>query len=138
MGLWGEKSKLSSHPPSAASPCPDGWIRLQGKFYYFSNSQGNWSYSQSFCSSHAASLAGIESPEMLASLLPYPGRLDHWIGLWKGTDGVWHWANGTKFDHQFGIQGGADCAYLDEDLNISSSSCSTWRKWICSKPDAPL
>uniref|UniRef100_A0A674J0G9 C-type lectin domain-containing protein n=1 Tax=Terrapene triunguis TaxID=2587831 RepID=A0A674J0G9_9SAUR len=61
-----EKCKHSSQCPSAASRCPDGWIGIQGKFYYFSNVPGNWTYSQSFCSSHGASLAGIESPQQLS------------------------------------------------------------------------
>ncbi|CAM4668064.1 unnamed protein product [Caretta caretta] len=95
---------------------------------------GNWTYSQSFCSSHGASLAGIDNLQDLDSLLPYKGKLDHWIGLWKDAGPVWKWANGTEFDHRFEIQGGADCAYLDEDLTVSSSSCSSLRKWICSKP----
>ncbi|XP_039374626.1 C-type lectin domain family 2 member D-like [Mauremys reevesii] len=133
-----EKSKRSSQFPPAASWCPDGWIRIQGKCYYFSKAEGNWTYSQSFCSSHAASLAGIESPQELGSLLPYKGKLDHWIGLRKDTGQVWKWVNGTEFDHRFQIHGGADCAYLDEDLRASSSSCSTQRKQLCSRPDAPM
>ncbi|XP_065420338.1 C-type lectin domain family 2 member D-like [Chrysemys picta bellii] len=132
-----EKSKHSSQYPSAASRCPDGWIGIQGKFYYFSNAPGNWTYSQSFCSSHGASLAGIDNLQELGSLLPYKGKLDHWIGLRKDTGQVWKWVNGTEFDHRFKIQEGADCAYLDEDLTVSTSSCSTPRKWICSRPDTP-
>uniref|UniRef100_A0A674JUR5 C-type lectin domain-containing protein n=1 Tax=Terrapene triunguis TaxID=2587831 RepID=A0A674JUR5_9SAUR len=77
--------------PPAASWCPDGWFRIQGKCCYFSKTEGNWTYSQSFCSSHAASLAGIESPQELGSLLPYKGKLDHWIGLRKDTGQVWKW-----------------------------------------------
>ncbi|XP_065420306.1 C-type lectin domain family 2 member D-like isoform X1 [Chrysemys picta bellii] len=132
-----EKSKHSSQCPSAASRCPDGWIGIKGKFYYFSNAPGNWTYSQSVCSSHGASLAGIDNLQELGSLLPYKGKLDHWIGLRKATGQVWKWANGTEFDHRFEIHGGAECAYLDEDLTVSSSSCSTLRKQICSRPDAP-
>ncbi|XP_044838537.1 C-type lectin domain family 2 member D-like [Mauremys mutica] len=123
--------------PPAASCCPDGWIRIQGKCYYFSKANRNWTYSQNFCLSHAASLAGIESPQELDSLLPYEGKLDHWIGLWRDKGQVWKWANGTKFDDRFEIQGGADCVCLDEDLTVTTSSCSTPRKWICSKPDTP-
>ncbi|KAM9119386.1 C-type lectin domain family 2 member D-like isoform 1-T1 [Pangshura tecta] len=132
-----EKSKRSSQLPPAASRCPDGWIGIEGKFYYFSNAPRNWTDSQSFCSSHGASLAGIDNLQELGSLLPYKGKLDHWIGLRKDVGQVWMWVNGTEFDHQFEIQGRADCAYLDEDLTVSSSSCSTPRKQICSRPDAP-
>ncbi|XP_043384226.1 C-type lectin domain family 2 member D-like isoform X2 [Chelonia mydas] len=129
-----EKSKHSSRCPPAASWCPDGWIGIQGKCYHFSKASGNWTYSRSFCSSQGASLAGIDNLQKLDSLLPYKGKLDHWIGLWKDAGQVWKWANGTEFDHRFEIQGGADCTYLDEDLTVSSSSCSSLRKWICSKP----
>ncbi|KAM9119387.1 C-type lectin domain family 2 member D-like isoform 2-T2 [Pangshura tecta] len=135
--LIGVTSKQPPPCPPAASWCLDGWIWIQVKCYYFSKGEGNWTYSQSFCSSHAASLAGIESPQELGSLLPYEGKLDHWIGLRKDVGQVWKWANGTEFDHRFEIQGRADCAYLDEDLTVSSSSCSTPRKQICSRPDAP-
>ncbi|XP_039373275.1 C-type lectin domain family 2 member D-like [Mauremys reevesii] len=131
-------SKQPPPCPPAAPWCPDGWIRIQGKCYYFSKAEENWTYSQNFCSSHAASLAGIESPQELGSLLPYEGRLDHWIGLRKDMGQVWKWVNGTEFDHRFQIQGGANCAYLDRDLTASSSSCRTLRKWICSKPDTPV
>ncbi|TFJ97370.1 latrophilin-3-like [Platysternon megacephalum] len=136
-GEWVEKSKPSPPCPPTASWCPDGWFRSQGKCYYFSKAEGNWTYSQNNCSSHAASLAGIDNLRVLGFLLPYKGKLDHWIGLWKDTSQIWKWANGTEFDHRFEIQGGADCAFLDEELTVSSSSCSTPRKWMCSKPDAP-
>ncbi|XP_044840018.1 uncharacterized protein LOC123346607 [Mauremys mutica] len=72
------------------------------------------------------------------SLLPYEGKLDHWIGLRKDAGQVWKWADGTEFDHWFEIHGGADCAQLDEDFTVvTTSSCSTPRKWICSKSDTP-
>nr|XP_005311367.2 C-type lectin domain family 2 member F-like [Chrysemys picta bellii] len=51
-----EKSKP---PVGAAGPgCPDGWIGYRGKCYYFSETEGNWTYSQSQCSALSASLAG--------------------------------------------------------------------------------
>ncbi|XP_065419266.1 C-type lectin domain family 2 member L-like [Chrysemys picta bellii] len=111
----GSLAVVKSRPPScppAASWCLDGWIRIQGKCYYFSKAEGNWTYSRSFCSSHAASLAGIESLQELDSQLPYKGKLDHWIGLRRDTVQGWKWANGTEFDSRFQIQGGGDCAYL--------------------------
>ncbi|XP_075769970.1 C-type lectin domain family 2 member B-like [Pelodiscus sinensis] len=132
-----EKSKEPPPYSSAAPGCPDSWFRTRGRCYYFSKAERNWTESQNNCFSLAASLTGIENLQELASLLPYPGRLDHWIGLQKDPVGVWRWVNGTEFDHRFGIQGGADCAYLDGDLNVGSSSCSRARKWLCSKRDAP-
>ncbi|XP_075769925.1 C-type lectin domain family 2 member D6-like isoform X2 [Pelodiscus sinensis] len=58
----------SKQPPPCppTSGCPENWIRIQGKFYYFSKAEGNWTNSQKNCSSHAASLATIESLRQLA------------------------------------------------------------------------
>uniref|UniRef100_A0A8C3XRV8 C-type lectin domain-containing protein n=1 Tax=Chelydra serpentina TaxID=8475 RepID=A0A8C3XRV8_CHESE len=55
--------KLHFDPPgSPAVPwCPDGWVGYLGKCYYFSEAEGNWSYSQSYCSSFGASLATIDT-----------------------------------------------------------------------------
>ncbi|XP_075770222.1 uncharacterized protein LOC102452171 isoform X2 [Pelodiscus sinensis] len=58
----------SKQPPPCppTSGCPENWIRIQGKFYYFSNAEENWTNSQKNCSSYAASLAAIESLQQLA------------------------------------------------------------------------
>uniref|UniRef100_K7G5T7 C-type lectin domain-containing protein n=1 Tax=Pelodiscus sinensis TaxID=13735 RepID=K7G5T7_PELSI len=124
---------MCSPPGLPAACCPDDWIKIQRECFYFSKAQGDWTNGQNSCSSLNASLAWIDSPEVLGSLLPYPGKLDHWIGLRKDTVGVWRWVNGTEFDHRFQIQGGAYCVYLDKEVKVISSSCSTERKWICSK-----
>ncbi|KAH1182762.1 hypothetical protein KIL84_004254 [Mauremys mutica] len=39
------------------SDCPDGWVGYLGKCYYFSETEGNWTYSQKNCSALGASLA---------------------------------------------------------------------------------
>ncbi|XP_027679047.2 C-type lectin domain family 2 member L isoform X1 [Chelonia mydas] len=60
-----EKSKppLAAPGPPAVPCCPDGWIGYRGKCYYFSETEGNWTYSQSQCSALNASLAGIDSEQ---------------------------------------------------------------------------
>ncbi|XP_075770300.1 uncharacterized protein LOC102462209 isoform X2 [Pelodiscus sinensis] len=47
--------------------CPDGWVGYRGKCYYFSDAEGTWNSSQSFCSSFNASLAGIDTEKDLVS-----------------------------------------------------------------------
>ncbi|KAM9119388.1 C-type lectin domain family 2 member D-like isoform 3-T3 [Pangshura tecta] len=136
--LIGVTSKQPPPCPPAASWCLDGWIWIQVKCYYFSKGEGNWTYSQSFCSSHAASLAGIESPQELAFMLRYKGKPEHWIGLRREQDlgQPWKWVNGSEFNRWFRIRGGGDCAYLNDEKGVSSSRCIMTRYWICSKPDA--
>ncbi|CAM4561219.1 C-type lectin domain family 2 member E-like isoform X1 [Lepidochelys kempii] len=132
-----EKSKppLAAPGPPAVPCCPDGWIGYRGKCYYFSETEGNWTYSRSHCSALNASLAGIDSEQEKDFLLLYKGFLDRWIGLQREPGQPWRWPNGTEFDQRFPIRGGGDCAFLMDEDWFGSSRCSTWRRWICSKPD---
>uniref|UniRef100_A0A674IE48 C-type lectin domain-containing protein n=1 Tax=Terrapene triunguis TaxID=2587831 RepID=A0A674IE48_9SAUR len=115
--------------------CPNGWVVFQGKCYYFSEAEGNWTYSWSNCSSLGASLAGIDTQQDMDFMLRYRSPRDHWFGLWRERDlRPWRWVNGTEFNNWFHIGGGGECAYLKETKAISSSRCSMERHWICSKP----
>ncbi|XP_039374873.1 C-type lectin domain family 2 member D-like [Mauremys reevesii] len=137
VSLSVEKSKpLAAPGPSAAPCCPDGWIGYRGKCYYFSETDGNWTYSQSRCSALNASLAAIDSEQEKDFLLRYKGFLDRWIGLQREPGQPWRWPNGTEFDNRFPIRGGGDCVFLIDEDWFGSSRCRTWRRWICSKPDA--
>ncbi|XP_075769885.1 C-type lectin domain family 2 member B-like [Pelodiscus sinensis] len=129
-------------PPSAVlgSPvllcCPHGWVGYKGKCYYFSEGEGNWTDSWSHCSALGASLAGINTLQEMAFMHRYKGKPDHWIGLQRDPEQPWKWANGSKFNNLFGIRGGGDCAYLNDESGVSSSRCTNERRWICTKPDA--
>ncbi|XP_065419247.1 C-type lectin domain family 2 member D-like isoform X2 [Chrysemys picta bellii] len=140
----GRKPVRSCNPPVAdpgplAAPCcSDGWVGYGGKCYYFSEAEGNWTYSRSNCSSLGASLAGIDSEPEMAFMLRYKGNPEHWIGLRREQElgQPWKWANGSEFNYWFPIRGGGDCAYLNDEKGVSSSRCIMTRYWICSKPDA--
>ncbi|XP_037770997.1 C-type lectin domain family 2 member D isoform X2 [Chelonia mydas] len=130
-------SKLSSADlcPPAGPSCPDGWMGYRGKCYYFSETEGSWTDSQSRCSAPGASLAGIDSEQEMAFLLRHKDFRDHWIGLRREQGQPWKWANGTEFKDLFQIRGGGDCAYLNDEKGVSSSRCYMERRWICSKPE---
>ncbi|XP_005312579.2 C-type lectin domain family 2 member B-like isoform X1 [Chrysemys picta bellii] len=129
-------SNAASCPVSrSTSSCVDGWIGYRGKCYYFSEAEGNWTYSQNNCSSLGASLAVIDTRQDLDFILRYKGTTDPWIGLQRGSDHHWKWANGTKFNNLFEVRGDANCAFLTETA-VSSSRCYTVRSWICNKPYA--
>nr|XP_005313136.2 C-type lectin domain family 2 member D-like isoform X1 [Chrysemys picta bellii] len=121
-------------PPPISAACPDDWIGNRGKCYFFSKMEGNWTSSQSKCSSLSASLAVIDSPQDLDFMLRYKGPPHHWIGLWKELDQPWKWPNGTEFNNMFPVRGEGQCAFLD-DIGVSSSRCYSERGFICSRPD---
>ncbi|XP_074050693.1 early activation antigen CD69-like [Macrotis lagotis] len=115
------------------SSCPDFWIGYQGKCYIFSNTTGNWSTSQSACSSYGSSLVQIDSKEDLIFLKRYANNIDHWIGLSNETDQAWRWTNGKEFSGWFNITGSGSCACL-KNTEVSSVECQQELHWICSKP----
>uniref|UniRef100_A0A674IYT6 C-type lectin domain-containing protein n=1 Tax=Terrapene triunguis TaxID=2587831 RepID=A0A674IYT6_9SAUR len=90
---------LSDPCPPAGPACPDGWIGHRGKCYYFSETEGNWTYVQRHCSSFGASLAGIDSEQEMTFLLRHKDVHDHWIGLRREQGQPWKWTNGTEFNH---------------------------------------
>ncbi|XP_027690160.2 C-type lectin domain family 2 member D [Chelonia mydas] len=112
--------------------CPDGWVGYRRHCYFFSEDERNWTASQNYCSSHSASLAGIDSGLEMTFLLRYKGSVYHWIGLRREPSQLWKWPNGTEFDNRFEVRGGGDCAYLN-DIGVSTSSCETEKNWICAR-----
>nr|XP_006116300.1 C-type lectin domain family 2 member D-like [Pelodiscus sinensis] len=86
--------------PAVQGPwCPDSWVGYQGKCFYFSEGEGNWTYSRSNCSALGASLTGIDNEQEMTFLLRHKGKLHHWIGLWRDPGQPWKWANGTEFNN---------------------------------------
>ncbi|KFV54919.1 C-type lectin domain family 2 member E, partial [Gavia stellata] len=109
------------------------WLGFQGKCYYFSESENNWTTSQESCEALGASLALISTMDELTFIKRYKGEANHWFGLRK-EDNSWWWANGTAFNNWFEVRGSGPCAYLNQE-RISSSLCHTMKNWLCSRPD---
>ncbi|XP_077781342.1 C-type lectin domain family 2 member D-like [Podarcis muralis] len=123
------------HSPSTPTEyCPDHWIGYQRKCYYFSESEGNWTYSQNYCASLNASLVVIDSQEEMSFLRRYKGPADHWIGLQRmDNQEPWKWINDTIFNNWFKIRGGGTYAYLNHQ-GVASATSASEEPWICSKP----
>uniref|UniRef100_A0A8C8S9A5 C-type lectin domain-containing protein n=1 Tax=Pelusios castaneus TaxID=367368 RepID=A0A8C8S9A5_9SAUR len=121
---------ISANTKLPVACCLDGWVGYRGKCYYFSEVEGTWDSSQSFCSTLNASLAQIDAQEDLMFIMRYKGVSEHWIGLKRLLPQPWKWVNGEQFNNL----GDGDCAYLSDGF-ATSSWCSTKRYWICSKPD---
>ncbi|XP_029441938.1 C-type lectin domain family 2 member B-like isoform X1 [Rhinatrema bivittatum] len=121
----------SARPP--ADPCADGWIQYRGKCYFFSENSTDWDTAQSFCASHSASLALIETRQELDFTIRYKGRSDHWIGLRREQGQPWRWTDGWEFNNLFSISQEPGCAYLT-DGTVRSANCLMYRNWICTQP----
>ncbi|XP_027563722.1 C-type lectin domain family 2 member D-like, partial [Neopelma chrysocephalum] len=67
--------------PEFSHVCPDTWPGFQGKCYYFSVAEGNWSTGRERCEALGASLASISTGDELNFLLRHKGEANHWIGL---------------------------------------------------------
>ncbi|XP_054831443.1 natural killer cells antigen CD94-like [Eublepharis macularius] len=84
--------------PSCPS-CSEGWIGWEGKCYYFSDSEANWSSSKSRCNSHGASLVELNTVKELDFVKRYKDRTDYWIGLRREKKGQpWKQQNGSLFN----------------------------------------
>ncbi|EMP42551.1 C-type lectin domain family 2 member D [Chelonia mydas] len=126
-------SARKSEQCPAGPACPDGWLGYLGKCYYFSETEGNWTYSQSHCSAFGASLAVIDTQQEMDFMMRYKNIPNYWIGLRRDLNQPWKWVSGTEFSNWFIIAGGGSCAFLNSG-DISSSGCSREGRWICSKP----
>ncbi|XP_077781315.1 C-type lectin domain family 2 member D-like isoform X2 [Podarcis muralis] len=79
--------------------CPAGWVGYEGKCYFFSEEERNWTSAQSFCISQGSSLAKIQSELEKVFMLRFKGEADHWIGLRKDFNDTWIWADGSEYSN---------------------------------------
>ncbi|XP_062829773.1 C-type lectin domain family 2 member D isoform X2 [Anolis carolinensis] len=121
-------------PPPVDAACPDGWVGYQGKCYYRSDSEKNWSSSANHCSTFGAFLAVFETQQVLAFLVNFTRPLHYWIGLSKTGD-TWRWPNGSEFKKQSLVRGDGECAYIN-DIGLSSTRCTANNLFLCSQDDA--
>ncbi|RMC02806.1 hypothetical protein DUI87_19997 [Hirundo rustica rustica] len=84
--------------------CPSGWLYFQRKCYYLSEDEATWNSSQSYCSSHNASLLVIENQQELTFIMKIT-KQDPWIGLSK-RDEEFFWVNGEALHNELEVPEG--------------------------------
>nr|XP_034963105.1 C-type lectin domain family 2 member F-like isoform X2 [Zootoca vivipara] len=135
--LRGEKSNRTSPEVNNCAvwgpACPAGWIGYEGKCYFFSEEERNWTSAQSFCISQGSSLAVIQSELERVFMLRFKGA-GHWIGLRRDFNDTWIWADGSEYSNTLVVKGSGNCTYLSKEFDIASR-CHIPIKWICSHPD---
>ncbi|KAM5318446.1 C-type lectin domain family 4 member K [Glossophaga mutica] len=127
-----------------------GWKYFRGNFYYFSRVPKTWYSAQQFCMSRNSHLTSVTSESEQEFLYQTAGGLFHWIGLTKGSEGAWHWVDGTPFNKvqsmKFWIPGEPNNTGNNEhcaDIKMSSlqswndASCDNQLLFICKRPYVP-
>uniref|UniRef100_A0A8C1GX17 Si:ch211-133n4.7 n=1 Tax=Cyprinus carpio TaxID=7962 RepID=A0A8C1GX17_CYPCA len=121
------------------------WTTFNGKLYFFSCNELNWSSSRAFCVSKGADLVTITS-QTEQSFLASKMKAWYWIGLNDlKTEGHWVWVNnqtlsetGVQFWHKRESGKSEPDNWKEEDLtgeNYSwfDISCNYQIKFICEK-----
>ncbi|KAL0984710.1 hypothetical protein UPYG_G00145700 [Umbra pygmaea] len=112
--------------------CPEGWIHIYEKCYYFSKDKLDWMSSKDSCTSMGSHLTILHSKEQHDALEKEARRIGgfeyhFWIGLSDlEKEGDWRWVDNTALtntywnelssqpdNHQSGGLHGEDCATLD-------------------------
>ncbi|XP_069819778.1 C-type lectin domain family 12 member B-like [Dendropsophus ebraccatus] len=115
----------------SSSPCPDPWILIMSKCYYFSDSKKNKKDSERDCEERNARLATVKEGTILR-LVTITAQ-DFWIGLEsRGShhSGTWSgvWADGSLVN----ITGGSGtCAKISRTLSLAN--CMQEQHWICER-----
>ncbi|XP_039608880.1 CD209 antigen-like protein E [Polypterus senegalus] len=149
-----EKSSQSQ----TCSMCPQGWLLLNSKCYFFSSNKLDWDSSRDNCTSMRGHLVIIESEEeqnFLQNELNRNGLESYWIGLTdSAVEGHFVWVDGRPLDSRLSFWGksrdgklqpdnwnqngqhpnGEDCVQLHMKQNYTGWHdvfCSRLRKRIC-------
>ncbi|XP_075451448.1 C-type lectin domain family 2 member B-like isoform X2 [Ascaphus truei] len=117
-----------------SSPCPDDWMLVSGRCYYFSERETDWKSSEKFCTDAGGSLVMLKDNKTEEVVNRLKNKYDYWIGLKKDAQGKWKWSDGTLYTGKIAPEEDGsqlDCAYLDSRIGVLH--CSSQRRWICTK-----
>ncbi|XP_041492168.1 C-type lectin domain family 2 member E-like [Microtus oregoni] len=128
-----KENAVTSPPAPCFATCPNDWIGLGSKCFYFSEVERNWTLSQNYCMAHEAQLAGFETLEELNFLKTYAWKFQYWIGLHRESlQHPWKWTNSTEYNNLEPVLGDDNWAILSMK-EISSNKSFVEKYCICSK-----
>ncbi|XP_056674951.1 C-type lectin domain family 4 member K-like [Monodelphis domestica] len=127
----------------------EGWRLHNWNIYYFSSETKSWEKAQQSCESKNSNLVSVTSREE-QEFLGQAVKDGHWIGLTDaGSEGVWHWVDGTPYNASTsprfwasnqpdnwdydGKGKGENCAHLISGNRGSwnDANCDLPYRWIC-------
>ncbi|KAL8575205.1 hypothetical protein ACOMHN_042326 [Nucella lapillus] len=136
--------------------CPNGWLQLTNRcFFIYTHDAKPFAAAQSYCSGQGASLAALDSADVIKFLYPYvhnaraAGAFTLWIGLTDNNqdNGPWKWVAGNRplgrwhnwpNNRATNTHGKQDCITIDSnDRNLRwhpTPTCTTAHRFICQLP----
>ncbi|KAF6102588.1 CD207 molecule [Phyllostomus discolor] len=131
-------NKLLKQQSDILQAVSQGWKYFRGNFYYFSRVSKTWYSAQQFCMSRNSHLTSVTSESEQEFLYRTAGGLFYWIGLTKGSEGVWHWVDDTPFNKvqsvKFWAPGEPNNTGNNEHcVHITMSSLQSWNDISCDK-----
>ncbi|XP_077323155.1 C-type lectin domain family 2 member B-like [Lithobates pipiens] len=134
-----EDTSNSSHPPETYQTtqgrclrCPDLWITIHDKCYFFSEDKKIWSLSDRDCEKHGSRLAQVKE-KTIQSLVNVTGK-GFWVGLTQFNiqGGVWTgiWPDGSTETLPY-HEGTGSCAKLGSHLTLWN--CYEELNYVCER-----
>ncbi|KAM7140927.1 C-type lectin domain family 17, member A [Molossus nigricans] len=121
--------------------CPEGWLRFEGKCYYFSPNTKSWDEARKFCQenySHLVIISSIAEQNFVSKAHRSP-RV-HWLGLSdREHEGDWKWLDGSPVTLSFWEPeepnniNDEDCASMNKGGTWNDLSCNKATYWICER-----
>ncbi|XP_040198100.1 CD209 antigen-like protein C [Rana temporaria] len=124
-----------------SSCCPEGWIPIGSKCYYFQNTTETWERSREECTKNYSVLLILKNKDELDSLLPFMEGDRYWIGLRRDTQNStrWVWVDGTPLtfsawnkgepNNQYGRE---NCTEIKKNVrSMNDVPCDIKKHYIC-------
>ncbi|KAA8578955.1 hypothetical protein FQN60_006047 [Etheostoma spectabile] len=129
--------------------CPPGWPQFGSRCFSFNIEPKSWPDAELFCQTAGGNLASIHSAEEHTFIRNYIKRVSGsfrlaWIGGHDSVkEGMWLWADGSKFSYTSwaagqpdNFNGGEHCTSINWDSNEENwndAGCVDSASFVCSK-----
>lgn len=118
--------------------CPDGWLMIGNKCFFFSEEEGSWSDAMQSCTKMEATLAEISTATEISVSIRYGRGNAYWVGIQRNTtNATLHYADGRPANLPSPVGGNEQYVYLTQN-GLSTARVYADRKWICTRiPPVP-
>ncbi|XP_042288912.1 C-type lectin domain family 4 member K-like [Thunnus maccoyii] len=139
--LTEERDELKKNLPDFVHYSQQGWVYINGSFYYISSNKKTWNESRTDCLQRGMDLVVVNSEEEQEFINRYQETM--WIGLTDSErEGTWKWVDGTPLTTSFWHSGEPNNHNDNEDCvetkfrdkkSWNDADCGIRNSWICEK-----
>ncbi|KAM6216739.1 low affinity immunoglobulin epsilon Fc receptor [Rhynchocyon petersi] len=130
--LWLELKMLNG---TMCNTCPEKWVNLQRKCYYFGEEALTWLQAKYACEDLHGRLVSIHSLEEQEFLNRHANKEGTWTGLQDlDTEGVFVWLDGSSVDYSNWRQGEPNNQAQGENCVMMLGPLGHWNDAYCRSP----